>query len=85
MPGVSASGRSSYVTVADSVVAKCLSTDLAGLGGRGRALSTLMGLATDPEEPGNLDREVLGESDRFRRDPCPWARLEARSRCRSMH
>eukprot|EP00959_Pyramimonas_sp_CCMP1952_P072960 1524577-Pyramimonas_sp.AAC.1 len=69
MPGVSASGRSSYVTCADSVVVEGASTDLAGLGDRGRALSTLVGLATDPDETGDLDREVLGESDRFRRDP----------------
>eukprot|EP00959_Pyramimonas_sp_CCMP1952_P351479 7364076-Pyramimonas_sp.AAC.1 len=69
MPGVSASGRSSYVTVCDSVVVEGLSTDLAGLDDRGRALSTLVGLATDPEELSDLDREVLGESGRFRRDP----------------
>eukprot|EP00959_Pyramimonas_sp_CCMP1952_P182865 3823871-Pyramimonas_sp.AAC.1 len=69
----------------DSVVVDGVSTDLAGLDDRGRALSTLVGLATDPEDTGDLDREVLGESDRFQRDPGPWARLEAHSRYRSMH
>eukprot|EP00959_Pyramimonas_sp_CCMP1952_P130371 2726104-Pyramimonas_sp.AAC.1 len=63
MPGVSASGRSSYVTGMESVVVDVVSTDLAGLDDRGRALSTLVGLKTDPEDAGDLDREVLGESD----------------------
>ncbi len=83
MPGVSASGRSWYV--AGMVLVEVVSTDFAGLHDLVRALSTLVGLATDPEEDGDLDREALGESDRFRRDPVPWARLEAHSRYRSMH
>ncbi len=80
MPGVSASGRSSYVTVVDCDATVGLSTDPAGLDGRDRTLSTLVGLATDPEELGDLDREALGESDRLRREPGPWIRLEAHSR-----
>eukprot|EP00959_Pyramimonas_sp_CCMP1952_P051176 1069556-Pyramimonas_sp.AAC.1 len=80
MPGVSASGRSSYVTVVDCVVVEGLSTDPAGLDDRERALSARVGLTTDPEERGDLDREALGESDRLRRDPGPWVRLEAHSR-----
>eukprot|EP00959_Pyramimonas_sp_CCMP1952_P127920 2675308-Pyramimonas_sp.AAC.1 len=66
MPGVSALGRSSYVTGMGSVVRDVVSTDFSGLDDRGRALSTLVGLATDPGDAGDLDREVLGESDRFR-------------------
>eukprot|EP00959_Pyramimonas_sp_CCMP1952_P249569 5216920-Pyramimonas_sp.AAC.1 len=80
MPGVSASVRSSYVTVVDCVVVEGLSTDPDGLCDRDRALSALVGLATDPEELGGLDRDALGESDRLRRDPDPWVRLEAHSR-----
>eukprot|EP00959_Pyramimonas_sp_CCMP1952_P049188 1027398-Pyramimonas_sp.AAC.1 len=69
MPRVSASGRSLYVTGMGSVVVDVASTDFAGLDDRGRALSTLVGLVTDPEDVGDLGREVLGDSDRFRRDP----------------
>eukprot|EP00959_Pyramimonas_sp_CCMP1952_P069943 1460259-Pyramimonas_sp.AAC.1 len=60
MPGVSAAGRSSCVTVADCDVSVGLSTDPAGLDDRDRALSTPVGLATDPEEPSDFDREPLG-------------------------
>eukprot|EP00959_Pyramimonas_sp_CCMP1952_P376006 7875460-Pyramimonas_sp.AAC.1 len=80
MPGVSASGRSSYVIVVDCAAVEGLSTDPAGLDDRDRALSALVGLTTDPEELGDVDREALGESDRLRRNPGPWARLEAHSR-----
>ncbi len=80
MPGVSASGRSSYVTVVDCVVVEGLSTDPAVLGDRDRALSALVGLTTDPEELNGVDRKALGESDRLRRDPGLWVRFEAHSR-----
>eukprot|EP00959_Pyramimonas_sp_CCMP1952_P070162 1464619-Pyramimonas_sp.AAC.1 len=80
MPGVSASGRSSYVTVVDCVAVEGLSADPAGLDDRDHTLSALVGLTTDPEDLGDGDRETLGESDRLRRDPGPWVRLEAHSR-----
>eukprot|EP00959_Pyramimonas_sp_CCMP1952_P095342 1993899-Pyramimonas_sp.AAC.1 len=57
-----------------------LSTDPARLDDRDRALSALVGLTTDTEGLGDLDREALGESDRVRRDPGPWVRLKAHSR-----